>query len=84
MVAKTSYIKPIEIIGIECGLLSRVSQKIVATKWRIYKGKISPPPGHFVQKQTVIFEENPKRRIYKGKFVCQIGPRRVTERAFYI
>ena len=26
-------------IDIECGLLSRVSQKIVATKWRIYKGK---------------------------------------------
>ena len=33
----------IEIIDIECGLLSRVSQKIVATKWRIYKGKISSP-----------------------------------------
>ena len=31
----------IEIIDIECGLLSRVSQKIVATKWRIYKGKIN-------------------------------------------
>ena len=30
----------IEIIDIECGLLSRVSQKIVATKWRIYKGKL--------------------------------------------
>ena len=29
----------IEIIDIECGLLSRVSHKIVATKWRIYKGK---------------------------------------------
>ena len=34
---------PIEIKDIECGLLSRVSQKIVATKWRIYKGKISSP-----------------------------------------
>ena len=33
----------IEIIDIECGLLSRVSQKIVATKWRIYKGKINSP-----------------------------------------
>ena len=33
----------IEIIDIECGLLSRVSQKIVATKWRIYKGKMSSP-----------------------------------------
>ena len=31
-------------------------------------------PGHFVQKQTVIFEENPKWRIYKGTFFCQIGP----------
>ena len=28
----------IEIIDIECGLLSRVSQKIISTKWRIYKG----------------------------------------------
>ena len=27
-----------------------------------------------MQKQTVIFEENPKWRIYKGKFSCQIGP----------
>ena len=27
-----------------------------------------------MQKQTVIFEENPKWRIYKGKFFCQIGP----------
>ena len=33
----------IEIMDIECGLLSRVSQNIVATKWRIYKGKISSP-----------------------------------------
>ena len=33
----------IEIIDIEFGLLSRVSQKIVATKWRIHKGKISSP-----------------------------------------
>ena len=27
-----------------------------------------------MQKQTVIFEENPKWRIYKGKFFWQIGP----------
>ena len=27
-----------------------------------------------MQKQTVIFEENPKWQIYKGKFFCQIGP----------
>ena len=27
-----------------------------------------------MQKQTVIFEENSKWRIYKGKFICQIGP----------
>ena len=27
-----------------------------------------------MQKQTVIFEENPKWRIYKGKFPRQIGP----------
>ena len=27
-----------------------------------------------MQKQTVIFEENPKWRIYKGKCFCQIGP----------
>ena len=27
-----------------------------------------------MQKQTVIFEEIPKWRIYKGKFFCQIGP----------
>ena len=27
-----------------------------------------------MQKQTVIFEENPKWRIYKGKFFCQIRP----------
>ena len=27
-----------------------------------------------MQKQTVIFEENPKLRIYKGKLFCQIGP----------
>ena len=26
-----------------------------------------------MQKQTVIFEENPKWRIYKGKLFCQIG-----------
>ena len=35
--------KSIKIIDIECGLLSRVSQTIVATKWRIYKDKISSP-----------------------------------------
>ena len=33
------WVRPIEIIDIECGLLSHVSQKIVAIKWRIYKGK---------------------------------------------
>ena len=27
-----------------------------------------------MQKQTVIFEENPKWRIYKGKCFCQIRP----------
>ena len=27
-----------------------------------------------MQKQTVIFEENPKWRIYKGKWFCQIEP----------
>ena len=27
-----------------------------------------------MQKQTVIFEENPKWRIYKDKLFCQIGP----------
>ena len=27
-----------------------------------------------MQKQTVIFEENPKWQIYKGKCFCQIGP----------
>ena len=31
-------------------------------------------PWAFVQKQTVIFEENPKWRIYKSRFVYQIGP----------
>ena len=35
-----------------------------------------------MQKQTVIFEENPKWRNSKGIFFCQIGPkfRRSTER----
>ena len=33
----------LEIIDIACRLLSRVSQKIVVTKWRIYKCKISSP-----------------------------------------
>ena len=32
--------KLIEIIDIECGLLSCVSQKIVTTKWQIFKGKM--------------------------------------------
>ena len=27
-----------------------------------------------MQKQTIILEDNPKWRIYKGKFFCQIGP----------
>ena len=31
-------------------------------------------PGHFVQKQTVIFEENPKWQIYKGKFFSNWTP----------
>ena len=35
-----------EIIAIECALLSRVSQKIVATKWRIYTGKMFCQIGH--------------------------------------
>ena len=43
MLLKTKCVRPIEIIDIECGLLYRVSQKIVATKWWIYKGKISSP-----------------------------------------
>ena len=67
--------KPIEIIDIECGLLSRVSQKIVATKWRIYKGKIiSSPQDILCKSKRLIFEENQKWRIYKGKMFCQIGP----------
>ena len=71
-----------EILDIECGLLSRVSQKIVATNCRIYKCKISSP--HFVQRQTVIFEENPKWRIYQGNIFVKFDPCQVTERAFYI
>ena len=52
---------------------ARVSQKIVATKWRIYKGKISSPQDILCKSKTVIFEENLKWRIYKGKVFCQIG-----------
>ena len=51
-----------EILDVECGSLSRVSEKDILT------------PRLFVQKQTVIFEENPKWRIYKGKCFCQFGP----------
>ena len=39
----------IEIIDIECGPLSRVSQKIVATKWRIYNGKFFCQIGSLVK-----------------------------------
>ena len=33
----------IELVGIECGLLSRVSKKCVSTKWRIYKDNWTRP-----------------------------------------
>ena len=54
---------------------ARVSQNIVAiNKMADLKGRNELAPGHFVQKQTVIFEENPKWRIYKGKiFVNSMG-----------
>ena len=58
---------PIEIIDIECGLLSRVSEKIVATKWRIYKGKINSPQD-FCYKNNV-------RNIQNGGFIrAKSGP----------
>ena len=34
---------PIEIIDIECVLLSFLSEKFVSTKWRIYKGILVGP-----------------------------------------
>ena len=34
-------VQTIETLDIECGLLSRVSQKLVATKWRIYRAKLA-------------------------------------------
>ena len=37
------YLYTIDIIDIECRLLSRVSQKIVATKWLIYRAKLARP-----------------------------------------
>ena len=45
-------------------LLYPVSQKSVATKWRIYKGKINSPQDFLLWKQCT---QHPKWLIYKGK-----------------
>ena len=81
----TVSVIPIEIIDIECGLLSLVSQNIVATKWQIYKMAKLACPRTFCAKGTGSIEENPNWPIYKGKFFfCKLDPCHVTEHAFYI
>ena len=37
------WVKSIEIINIECVLLSLLSKNFVSTKWRIYKGILASP-----------------------------------------
>ena len=37
------WVKSIEIIDIECVLLSLLSKNFVSTKWRIYKGILASP-----------------------------------------
>ena len=69
---KRALVRSIEIIDIECGLLSRVSQKIVATKWWIYKGKISSPQD-ILCKSNRFFSRKSKMADLKGKLFCQIG-----------
>ena len=54
----------IELLHIECVLLYPVSQKIVSTKWRIYKGKINSPQDLLLKKQCT---QPPKWRIFEGK-----------------
>ena len=73
MLLKTKCVRLIEIIDIECGFLYRVSQKIVATKWRIYKGKISSPHD-ILCKSNRFFSRKSKMADLKGKLFCQIGP----------
>ena len=41
--ALLSYVLYIEIIDIECVLLSFLSKNFVSTKWRIYKGILASP-----------------------------------------
>ena len=45
--------KVIEIIDIECVLLSFFSENFVSTKWRIYKGIQSPTGGNFARLRGV-------------------------------
>ena len=43
LVNRKSWDSTIEIIDIECVLLSLLSEKFVSTKWRIYKGILVGP-----------------------------------------
>ena len=74
----------IEIIDIECGLLSRVSQKIVATKWRIYKGKISSPQDILCRSKRFFWRKYQNGGFIRAICFVKLDPCHVTERAFYI
>ena len=63
----------IEIIDIECGLLSHVSQKIGPQNGGFITAKLTHLRS-FCAKANGSFEENRKWPIYTGKYFRQIGP----------
>ena len=74
----------IEIIDIECELLSRVSQKIVATKWRIYKGKISSPQDILCKNKRYFLKKIQSDGFIRAICFVKLDLCHVTGRAFYI
>ena len=61
------WVYTIELLHIECVRLYPVSQKSVATKWRIYKGKITRP--------RIFCYKNNVRKIQNGGFIrAKSGP----------
>ena len=57
----------IELVNIECGLLSRVSQKSVSTKWRIYKGNWTRPKTFCWKSKTCFFFKWQGRMFFTKK-----------------
>ena len=70
----------IELVGIECGLLSRVSQKSVSIKWLIYKGQLKlnktflPPNWQRLQICKISIEGHFNKRVMRCESPASFSP----------